>query len=98
MGTKWCGLDSQWWLCGQRSRAMAEGGTTVRHTRVWRVAPANGPASVTHRKHGVAHGPLGMVEPRCVGPAEPRRGDMRRRRGRPLWSARAPSPIQPSPV
>jgi hypothetical protein len=77
--------------CGRRGRPMADGGAAARHTRVRRVASANGPASITHRKHGVSHGPLDMVEPRRAGPAEPRRG-------RALWSARASSPIQPSPV
>jgi hypothetical protein len=82
----------------RRGRPMAEGGAAARHTRVRCVAPANGPASVTYRKHGVTHGPLGIANPQRADPAEPRRGDLRRRRGRTLWSARVPSPIQPSRV
>jgi hypothetical protein len=79
--------------CGRRGRPMAEGGAASQHTRVRRVAPANGPTSVMHRKHGAVHGPLGMAEPRRAGPAKPRRGNVRRRRGHALWSARVPSPI-----
>jgi hypothetical protein len=43
--------------------------------------------------HGgsTAHGAADNGRPRRAGPAESRRGDARRRRGRALWSARVPT-------